>query len=108
MPFRSEKQRRFMFAEHPRIAKRWSHENPDKDSGLPTYAHGDKTTSPEVKSRWERVKKLIARERLEKKAGMSTRLYRIKALYHYLTGKPAPENGNAVVPPSALAKFRKG
>jgi hypothetical protein len=26
MPFRSEKQRRFMFVHHPEIAKRWSHE----------------------------------------------------------------------------------
>lgn len=24
MPFRSEKQRRFMFARHPKIAKRWA------------------------------------------------------------------------------------
>lgn len=24
MPFKSEKQRRFMWANHPRIAKRWS------------------------------------------------------------------------------------
>jgi hypothetical protein len=26
MPFRSEKQRRFMYANHPEIAKRWSAE----------------------------------------------------------------------------------
>jgi hypothetical protein len=33
MPFRSEAQRRFMWANHPRIAKRWSKEGPNK--GLP-------------------------------------------------------------------------
>lgn len=26
MPFRSEAQRKFMFAKHPEIAKRWAHE----------------------------------------------------------------------------------
>ena len=25
MPFRSERQRRFMWAKHPKIAKRWAH-----------------------------------------------------------------------------------
>ena len=60
MPFKSEKQRRFLFAEHPEIAKRWAHENPDKDSGLPTYAHGRQTTSPDVKSRWARIKRVLA------------------------------------------------
>jgi hypothetical protein len=33
MPFKSEKQRRFLWAKHPRIAKRWSKEGPNK--GLP-------------------------------------------------------------------------
>lgn len=30
MPFRSEKQRKFMFANHPRIAKRWVKESGGK------------------------------------------------------------------------------
>lgn len=29
MPFKSEKQRRFMFANHPEIAKRWTREGKD-------------------------------------------------------------------------------
>lgn len=68
MPFTSEKQRRFMFAEHPRIARRWAHEDPEGDEGLPTYAHG-KTTSPDVKKRWEKLK---SRRKMEqtKEAGM--------------------------------------
>ena len=43
MPFRSEKQRRFLWAEHPDIAKRWAHEYPQKKK-LPMYADDkDKT-----------------------------------------------------------------
>ena len=38
MPFRSEKQRRFLWAEHPDIAKRWAHEYPNEKK-LPMYAH---------------------------------------------------------------------
>ena len=30
MPFKSEKQKRFMYAKHPEIAKRWSKEYGDK------------------------------------------------------------------------------
>ena len=70
MPFTSEKQRRFMFAAHPRIAKRWAHENPAGDEGLPRYAHG-KTTSPALKAAWERVKERIKRNK-EKTAGVFT------------------------------------
>lgn len=29
MPFKSEKQRRFLYAKHPEIAKRWSEEEGD-------------------------------------------------------------------------------
>jgi len=42
MPFKSEKQRRFLWAEHPDIAKRWAHEYPTKKK-LPMYAN-KKTT----------------------------------------------------------------
>lgn len=38
MPFKSEKQRRFLWAEHPDIAKRWAHEYPDSNKNLPMYA----------------------------------------------------------------------
>lgn len=41
MPFRSEKQRRFLWAAHPDIAKRWAHEYPTKKK-LPMYASDDK------------------------------------------------------------------
>lgn len=38
-PFRSEAQRRFMFAQHPEIAKRWAAEHPASAAGgLPEYA----------------------------------------------------------------------
>lgn len=42
MPFQSEKQRRFLWAEHPDIAKRWAHEYPNKKK-LPMYAHENNT-----------------------------------------------------------------
>lgn len=32
MPFKSEAQRRFMYAKHPVIAKRWSREHPNQKS----------------------------------------------------------------------------
>lgn len=38
MPFRSEKQRRYMWANHPKIAHRWSHEPGARNKGLPMYA----------------------------------------------------------------------
>ena len=41
MPFQSEKQRRFLWAAHPDIAKRWAHEYPTKKK-LPMYASDDK------------------------------------------------------------------
>ena len=48
MPFKSEKQRRFLWAAHPDIAKRWAHEYPNQKK-LPMYAH-DKKVSDEKTS----------------------------------------------------------
>ena len=48
MPFKSEKQRRFLWAAHPDIAKRWAHEYPNQKK-LPMYAH-DKKDSDEKTS----------------------------------------------------------
>jgi hypothetical protein len=42
MPFKSEKQRRFLWAAHPDIAKRWAHEYPTKKK-LPMYANKETT-----------------------------------------------------------------
>jgi len=41
MPFQSEAQRRFMFARHPKIAKRWAHEHPDQGP-LPEHVKHEK------------------------------------------------------------------
>ncbi len=38
MPFKSEKQRRLLWAKHPEIAKRWAKEYPESNRNLPTYA----------------------------------------------------------------------
>lgn len=45
MPFRSEKQRRYLWATNPDIARRWAHEYPQKKK-LPMYAHDKKTKAP--------------------------------------------------------------
>lgn len=40
MPFKSKKQRAFMYANHPKIAKKWSNKYGNKiDSGF--YGHGN-------------------------------------------------------------------
>lgn len=49
MPFKSEKQRRFLWAEHPEIAKRWAHEYPESNKNLPMYA--DKSPTSESKEK---------------------------------------------------------
>lgn len=47
MPFKSEKQRRFLWAEHPDIAKRWADEYPTKKK-LPMYAHKNKAKLKDI------------------------------------------------------------
>lgn len=43
MPFSSQKQRAFMYAKHPEIAKKWRAEyGPQKD--LPKYSEGKKSS----------------------------------------------------------------
>jgi hypothetical protein len=49
MPFKSEKQRRFLWSEHPDIAKRWAHEYPNQKK-LPLYAHSDNSKETESKA----------------------------------------------------------
>ena len=44
MPFESKAQQRFMFAKHPRIAKRWAGETPDIKA-LPEKKKEEKTAS---------------------------------------------------------------
>jgi len=62
MPFRSEKQRRFLWAEHPEIAKRWAHEYPESNKGLPMYAD-KKTSESEKKSALEVLNGVINKTR---------------------------------------------
>ncbi len=47
MPFQSEKQRRFLWAEHPEIAKRWAHKYPESNKNLPMYADKQKDKASE-------------------------------------------------------------
>lgn len=49
MPFKSQAQRRFMYAKHPKIAKRWSKEYPNQ-ANLPEKVKGKKRSgSKEIK-----------------------------------------------------------
>lgn len=58
MPFRSEKQRRFLWAKHPEIARRWAHEYKNKKH-LPMYVNNEKSEKPE-KEKAARVNTLPA------------------------------------------------
>jgi hypothetical protein len=42
MPFRSEKQRRYLWATQPDLAKRWANKYPESNKNLPMYANEDK------------------------------------------------------------------
>jgi hypothetical protein len=42
MPFKSEAQRRYMWSQHPDIAKRWAHEHPGQHD-LPGHVKRRKT-----------------------------------------------------------------
>jgi hypothetical protein len=42
MPFKSEKQRRYLWATQPDLAKRWAHKYPESNKNLPMYANEDK------------------------------------------------------------------
>ena len=37
MPFKSQQQRKYMFSQHPEMAKRWEKESPTKGKKLPKY-----------------------------------------------------------------------
>jgi hypothetical protein len=51
MPFKSEKQRRFLWATHPDIAKKWADKYPESNKGLPMYASDkDDKSQPKEKA----------------------------------------------------------
>lgn len=50
MPFESEAQRRFMYAKHPGIARKWSKEYPDQGK-LPEHKGDKKPTKVGVKKK---------------------------------------------------------
>lgn len=66
MPFKSEKQRRFLWAEHPEIAKEWAHKYPDSNKNLPMYANQDQpkkpaSSKPETKAASIHISELVNR-----------------------------------------------
>lgn len=60
MPFKSEKQRRFLWAEHPEIAKRWAKEYPESNKGLPMRVNKDTTSDSKEKAAQFNVLGLIS------------------------------------------------
>jgi hypothetical protein len=51
MPFRSEKQRRFLWATHPEIAKRWAHEGGGGKKRKPATAKRKKSSGRKRRKR---------------------------------------------------------
>lgn len=91
MPFKSEKQRRFMFANHPKIAHRWAHEgrstmtNPMFDS----LARGARNAGAGG------IGRMAALRRGEANVSKGVRQ---RALYNIATAKPGPVRAGAVKP----------
>jgi hypothetical protein len=56
MPFKSEKQRRFLWSQHPDIAKRWAKEYPGQKD-LPLYAHDKEPADKEKAAAMEELNK---------------------------------------------------
>jgi hypothetical protein len=56
MPFQSEAQRRFLFAKHPEIAKRWSHEY-SSNKNLPMHKKSKSKKSMDA----EMAKQMLAK-----------------------------------------------
>jgi hypothetical protein len=50
MPFKSEKQRRYLWATRPDIAKEWAHKYPESNKGLPMYANKDESSDSKEKA----------------------------------------------------------
>lgn len=50
MPFKSEKQRRYLWATQPDLAKRWAHKYPESNKGLPMYANKDESSDSKEKA----------------------------------------------------------
>jgi hypothetical protein len=65
MPFKSEKQRRFLWLKHPTVAKRWAHEYP-KQKNLPMYARPISKPDDNNKNNVEEQKKEAALDILRK------------------------------------------
>jgi hypothetical protein len=90
MPFRSEKQRRFLWAEHPDIAKRWAREYP-KQRNLPEYAH--KTTETPKTKEPEKSKE-AAMARIPAKNNLPSR----NTVVNYVAALTAKYANSAAVP----------
>ena len=64
MPFKSEKQRRYMWAKHPEIAKRWAHE---EKSNMPKKKYSEQTINAAKLSRRTPAEQYAISQRVGKK-----------------------------------------
>ena len=66
MPFKSQAQKRFLYAKHPEIAKKWSNEFPGQ-TGLPEHATKKKADVPQIvrsaKARIQKYKQIFSKKK---------------------------------------------
>lgn len=69
MPFKSDKQRRFMYANHPEIAKRWSEEEKKMGKKKPAMTETEKRRRADPAAEARRVDEWMAKRAKQMQAG---------------------------------------
>lgn len=77
MPFQSKAQARWMFANHPQMARRWAHETPGGIKSLPDRVKGNDVKKMSL----EEMKAMAAVHRRGKKRKLSKKHYDIAAMF---------------------------
>jgi len=72
MPFKSEAQRRFMYARHPKIAKKWEKHTP-KGKKLPKKIKKEKTAKEAFELKIHNILELLFEAGISKGAGSSVK-----------------------------------
>lgn len=106
MPFKSEKQRRFLYAKHPEIAKRWSEEEKQGNLGRKKMKPG---TVARVKARMaaDRKKEEAERKRLAERAKVDAHIRNGLAQRAAARKSPTPKTPAQIRSEVAAAR-RKG
>jgi hypothetical protein len=94
MPFKSEKQRRYLWATNPEIAKRWAEEYPESNRNLPTYAKKTPPAKKPKKTKSDKIAYESPRNPLEflKSSGKTPNMKTAESILRYIriphTDKP--------------------